>query len=119
MLLAVIDFLQYALVIAVLLFIIVSVVKQDFKDERREKQVLSLESENSKSVTDVVYYESMAPNERFKKIIGELDEIDKLAAPCEQKLNGVRECLTRVLDLQRDVDRTYQTERARFDEAIA
>lgn len=120
MLLAIIDFLQYATVIALFLFAIVSMVKQDFKDERRgEKPIASLESENSESVTDVVYYESMAPNERFKKIVDELDKIDKLSAPCEQRLNGARERLRRVRNLQRDVTRAYRTERARFDGAIA
>lgn len=111
-------FLQNAIAIALFLFIIALMVRQDLKDEENKTSInRKAESEQIKPVTEIVYFESMSPKEKFKKITNELHKIDKLL-PNEQQLNNFHDCLIQVQNLQRKLNNVYQIEHLEFSNAI-
>jgi len=117
MFLEIINFLQNALVVTSFILIITLMVRQDLKDEQRELQETAIETEEPKPITEVVYYEYMSPNEKFKKIVFELNKIEKLL-PLEQKLIDFQECLTQVQQFKSKIDHMYKFENEQLINAI-
>jgi len=111
------DFSQNVLIVTVFVFVIILMVRRDMKDENKPR-VVEIDSEETKSVREVVYFESMYVDEKFKQIAVELEKIDKLI-PCENKLNDLHTALIDVQKLQRTFDKTYEIEQVELDNAAS
>lgn len=119
MLLLIVDFLQNFSIIAVFLFIIALMVKQDLKDENGEEQIAELNLKVTKSITEITHFENMSTNVKFKQIINELHKIENQLLPCEQKMNAFYKCLTQVQKLQWKFEKMYKNEQIQYSNAIA
>lgn len=119
MLLLIVDFLQNFSIIAVFLFIIALMVKQDLKDENGEEQIAELNLKMTKSITEITHFENMSTNAKFKRIINELHKIENQLLPCEQKINAFYKCLTQVQKLQWKFEKMYKHEQIQYSNAIA
>lgn len=118
MLLLIVDFLQNFSIIAIFLFIIALMIRQDLKDENGEEQVAELNLEVAKSITEVTHFENMSTNAKFKQIINELHKIDSQLLPCEKKMNSFYKCLTQVQKLEWKFEKMYKNEQIQYSNVI-
>lgn len=88
-------------------------IKRDLKDGSQTK----LEPEEPKSITQVVYFKNMSPDEKYNRISHELNKIKKLLPP--KDLNDIQKHLTEVQKLKEKAYKMYEDERIKFVNAIA
>lgn len=116
MIFIIIDYLKIILIILPFVYILFLLVQRDLNEVPPvEKEV---ESDEAKTVTEVVYYENLSLIEKYKKLIGELDKIKNLL-PCNEKLNDFRGCITEIMELKHKADRMYHVELVKFDNAVS
>lgn len=111
-----VNFLQICLIIGALAFIINLMIRRDLKDKTNESNE-ETGSEDTEPTTEVVYFESMSPEKKLKKIIEEFNKIEKLITP-GQELNDFHKCLTEVRQLKCKVFKVYDNGCIQFNNAI-
>lgn len=117
MLTAIIDFTQNMSVAALLISIVVVMVRRDIKDKNKPR-IVETESDETKSVTEVVYFEGMSFDDKYKQIAVELGKIDKLI-PNDKALDNLRTALTTVQHFQRTIDKSFGIEHAELRNAVS
>ncbi|VVC36901.1 Hypothetical protein CINCED_3A023922 [Cinara cedri] len=88
------------------------------RDKRDKEQTIEVILEDPAPITDVIYYESMTLEDKYKKINSQLDTIGKLI-PVDQELIDLQTNLADVVRLKQKVDDVYRFEMAQFENAIA
>lgn len=112
------NFFQICPLIGVFVLIIVLLIRLDLKDKNEPQNTADMESEETKSVTDILYYERMSPDEKYQQLIVELDKIKKLL-PCDRRLNEFQKRFEDVKQLQCIINNTYQYEQDEFYNMIS
>lgn len=102
------------LITGIFLLIIWFMIKKDKQDEEKMKRKLL---EEPAPIIDVIYYESMTPKDKYKKLIVQLNEVGKLI-PLEQKLINLQQHLVEIVKLKQKIDEIYRIEIAQFNNAI-
>lgn len=88
------------------------------RDKRDEGQTTVVIPEDPEPITDVIFYESMTSEDKYKKITAQLDTIGKLL-PANRELIDLQTSLVDVVRLKQKVDDVYRFEMAQFKNAIA
>lgn len=115
---AIVNYLsQNLLIVAVFLLIIALLVRKDEMDKDNTKNH-EIEPEETETIKETLYFESMSVDEKLKRILVELRKIYKLL-PHENKLNNLHAASSELQTLQRKIDKTYQIEEVELVNAVS